>query len=270
MAGTVCAGKKLHNFLADFQNEGVKVMVEKYYRECSLLSELRHPNIVQFLGICFLPGSKIPLLMMEKLDTNLDALLENKPNISLAWRVSVLHDVCQGLVFLHSRNPIIVHRDLTARNVLLDSSMKAKIADLGNSRITDLRQGQLAQAMTKGIPGTLVYMPPEAISRYYGPPLDIFSFGHLTLFTVLQVFPKDLLPAKYPGRWWGYYTRTELERRAKYIMKLEEKFEGNHAMVNLIRGCLSNEPDKRPTANKLLISLAVMEAGYRPFKDMTR
>ena len=73
--------------------------------------------------------------------------------------------------------------------------MTAKIADLGNSRTATIRPGQLAQTMTQSIPGTLVYicMPPEAQApQQYGPPLDMFSFGHLPLFAAIQVFPKDL------------------------------------------------------------------------------
>jgi serine/threonine protein kinase len=187
MAGLVCAGKTMYDALIDPRNQGTQNMVEKYYKECSLLSELRHPHIVQFLGICFFPESRLPVLVMERLHTSLDDLLEQYPDISLHVKLSILHDVTKGLVFLHTRNPVIVHRDLTARNVLLDAAMTAKIADLGNSRITNLRPGQLAGTMTRGIPGTLVYMPPEASTEHYGPPLDMFSFGHLCLFTATQV-----------------------------------------------------------------------------------
>jgi serine/threonine protein kinase len=53
----------------------------------------------------------------------------------------------------------------------------------------NLQPGQLARTLSQ-LPGTLVYMPPEALSSSsrYGPSLDIFSFGHLALFTLLQVF----------------------------------------------------------------------------------
>ena len=187
MAGLVCAGKKMYDALVDPRNQGTENMVERYYKECSLLAELRHPHIVQFLGICFFPDSRLPVLVMERLHTSLDDLLEQYPDIPLHVKLSILHDVTKGLVFLHTRSPVVVHRDLTARNVLLDAAMTAKIADLGNSRITNLRPGQLAQTMTKGIPGTLVYMPPEASTDHYGPPLDMFSFGHLSLFAAIQV-----------------------------------------------------------------------------------
>jgi len=59
---------------------------------------------------------------------------------------------------------------------------------VGNARIVNLRPGQLARSLAR-IPGTVVYMPPEAFDKgsRYGPRLDIFSFGHLALFTLTQV-----------------------------------------------------------------------------------
>ena len=83
-------------------------------------------------------------------------------------------------VEVHAHDPQIIHRDLTAKNVLLTSSLVAKITDLGNSRIVTLQPGQLARTLSR-LPGTLAYMPPEALSSSarYGPSLDIFSFGHL-------------------------------------------------------------------------------------------
>ena len=152
------------------------------------MSDLRHPNITLFLGVCFLPNCQLPVLVMERLDGSLDDLLETVPNIPLTLKQSMLEDIVRGLLYLHQHNLQIVHRDLTAKNVLLTSSFVAKITDFGNSRIVNLQPGQLAQTMSR-LPGTPLYMPPEAlsISSRYGPSLDIFSFGHLALFTLLQV-----------------------------------------------------------------------------------
>ena len=152
------------------------------------MSNLRHPNITQFMGVCFLPDCQLPVLVMEKLDGNLDDLLETVPNIPLVLKRSMLEDVARGLQYLHQRNPKIIHRDLTAKNVLLTSSFVAKITDLGNSRIVNLQPGRLAQTLSR-LPGTPFYMPPEAFSEtaHYGPSLDIFSYGHLALFTLNEV-----------------------------------------------------------------------------------
>ena len=184
----ICAGKRIHEALLDVENEGVPEMIHKYQQECQLMSSLRHPNITQFLGICFLPGTQLPLLVMELLETSLDDLLEHMPNLPLSLKRSVLENVASGLLYLHNRNPPVIHRDLTSKNVLLTSSLVAKITDMGNSRIADMRSGQMVRTLS-ALPGTLVYMPPEALDNRhrYGASLDIFSFGHLALFTITQV-----------------------------------------------------------------------------------
>ena len=125
---------------------------------------------------------------MERLERNLDDLLEKVPNISLALKCSILIDVGMGLLYLHTHDPQIIHRDLTAKNVRLTQSLVAKITDFGNSRIVNQQPGQLAQTLSQ-LPGTLVYMPPEALTAdpHYDYSLDVFSFGHLSLFVVLQV-----------------------------------------------------------------------------------
>ena len=186
--GLICAGKKIHEILLDTENVGIQEIIEKYVQECQLMSNLRHPNITLFMGVCFVPNCQLPVLLMERLDGSLDDLLETIPNIPLAVKQSMLEDVAKGLLYLHKHRSQIVHRDLTAKNVLLTSSFVAKITDFGNSRIVNFQPGQIAKTLTK-LPGTLVYMPPEALSAtaHYDPSLDVFSFGHLALFTLTQV-----------------------------------------------------------------------------------
>ena len=152
------------------------------------MSDLRHPNITLFLGIRFLPNCQLPVLLTERLDGNLEDILETVPNIPLPLKWSILEDISRGLLYLHKHITQIIHRDLTAKNVLLTSYFVAKITDLGNSRIVNLQHSQLARTLSR-LPGTLVYMPPEALSASsrYGPSLDVFSFGHLALFTLIQV-----------------------------------------------------------------------------------
>ena len=139
--GVVCAGKKIHETL--LERGANPNIAERYIEECQLMSDLRHPHIVQFLGICFLPPSRLPVLVMEKLHTSLDDLLERHTrhpplltmaDIPLSLKKSMLLDIVNGLVFLHHHVPTpVIHRDLTAKNVLLNSLMVAKISDLGNS-----------------------------------------------------------------------------------------------------------------------------------------
>ena len=102
-------------------------------------------------------------MVMERLDGSLDDLLETVSDIPLVLKHSMLKDVARGLHYLHKHTPQIIHRDLTAKNVLLTSSLVAKVTDLGNSRIVNLQPDQLARTLSR-LPGTLVYMPPEALS----------------------------------------------------------------------------------------------------------
>ena len=94
--------------------------------------------------MCAHPKTELPVLVMECLPLCLDGLLENTRDITLAVKRSILCDVARGLTYLHSKTPPIIHRDFTAKNVLLNSSMVAKIADLGVARILNLRPGQMA------------------------------------------------------------------------------------------------------------------------------
>ena len=201
VGGVVCAGKKIHESLIEQGNLGADNIASKYEVECQLMSDLRHPHLVQFLGVCFLPDSTQPVLVMERLLTNLDELLEHNPDIPLSLKRSILADVARGLVYLHSRSPPVIHRDLSAKNVLLTAAMVAKITDLGNARIVSFQRGQLACTLSR-IPGTLHYMPPEALhtTSKYGPSLDSFSFGHLSLYTITQVSGRVYSLVSQPGQ----------------------------------------------------------------------
>lgn len=260
--GVICAGKTIYEELVHHDNQGAQNIVDMYLRECNVLSQLRHPHIVQFLGVCFLPESQLPVLVMEWLQSNLDDLLETTSNIPLPTKLSILHDVSKGLVYLHKHDPIIIHRDLTARNILLNSAMTAKIADMGNSRLVNIPPGRLALTMTPGTPGTMVYMPPEAfgLKPSYGPSLDVFSFGQLALFTAIQVFPQDLLAPSYSDPVTGTIKgRTELERRGQYINMLHVALGSDHSLVALIEACLQYEPVRRPTAVQAMERLGEMK-----------
>lgn len=193
---------------------------------------------------------------MEKLDCCLHTMLENSLTITMAVKHSILRDVACGLVYLHSHDPSVIHRDLTARNILLTSRMVAKITDLGVARIIDLKQGRMMKTMTNA-PGNVVYMPPEAMEAgcKYDTSMDVFSFGNVSLFTLTQTFP-ELLAATYPHpKKDKVVGRTEIERRGKCFGMLKEMLGDKHSLVNLVTKCLQNKPNSRPTAQEILQKL---------------
>jgi len=100
---------------------------------------LRHPNIVRFLGIYHAPDARVPSLVMERLHCSLNSLLENNSVVPLGTKLSIINDVALGLRYLHTRNPPIIHRDLSSNNVLLSKGMEGKIGDLGTARLVDPR-----------------------------------------------------------------------------------------------------------------------------------
>ena len=250
--GAVCAAKKIHDFFQDARRappEWIERASREFVRECQLMSTLRHPHIVQFLGVCFLAGSRMPALVMEKLLTSLHDVLDPEPPpptkayFPLSLKRSVLHDVASGLAFLHSHRPPIIHRDLSARNVLLNAGMTAKIADLGMARIVPALR---AATMTKA-PGASIYMPPEALEdeSRYDVTIDIFSLGVVAIFLLSQTFPKPLA-ATYTNARRMLVARTELERRGNYMQQILSQLREAHPLVQMIQRCLSNFPEERP------------------------
>ena len=259
ISGARCAAKKIHDFFQDpphpskMPHEGIEMASREFVGVFQLMSTLRHPHIVQFLGLCILQGSRLPTLVMEKLLISLHEVLDPEPEpptksfVPLSLKCSILHNVASGLAFLHSRTPAIVHHNLSARNVLLTEGMVAKIADSGMARIVPS-----AATMTKA-PSASIYMPPEAledISRY-DVTIDIFSIGVLAIFTLSQTFPKPLTAA-YMDSGRRMVGRTELERRGVYVQQIQRQLREGHPLIKLIQCCLNNLPQDRPTVEAVL------------------
>ena len=262
--GATCVVKKLHEALLPPPTEahGADRMAATFVAECRLMSTVRHPHIVQFLGVCLLPGSRLPALIMEKLLIDLHNFLENNSAIPLSMKHSILLGVSKGLTYLHTRSPAIIHRDLSARNVLLNSAMVAKIADLGNSRI-NVRPSQL-MTMTKN-PGNMWYMPPEAQddASKYNTSIDVFSFGNLALFTLTQKFPKVLAASHTDPNTGRVSARLEVERRSESFEQVYHELGREHPLVRLTEQCLHNLPSRRPPIGEVLERLEAVGDSVR-------
>ena len=232
-------------------------MMAKFEKECHLLSNLRHPYIVQFLGVYIEKASGAPVIVMEYLPTSLAACVQTRPNIPRYLQISMLHNVALGLAYLHGHSPPIIHRDLTANNVLLTSNMVAKIADLGVARMLDLtpkRAMQLTQA-----PGTAAYMPPEALAQNpsYNTKIDCFSFGVLVLHLVSQMWPIPTEPVKVSGS--GKLTPvSEFERRRQQI----DLMGADHCLYKLTSECLQNDSSQRPETSQIVVTLEALQSKF--------
>ena len=280
------AAKKMNDIFQDrseVPEDEILRVSSQFVRECQLMSTLRHPNVVQFLGVCFFPGSR---LVMERLLTSLHDLLdpETPPPpgaprplsfFTMDLKCSVLYGVASGLAYLHEQSPPIIHRDLSARNILVNSRMVAKLADLGVARIVPRMRA--AATMTKG-PGASVYMPPEAVApaasnkdrSKYDASIDVFSLGVVAIFTIGGTFPCDPEAQAYLDEESGLLVaRTELQRRSVYMRDVNAQLcacgqlRGDHPLIQLIQQCLHNGPHKRPSIGEVLRLLEEARAGVR-------
>ena len=246
--GSVCAAKEVHSILIQLTQmapEERRRLQDSFQRECDHCSNLNHPNIVHFVGIYHPPQQLFPVMIMELMDESLTTYAE-KPNISFDTRVSILHDVAKGLDYLHSRNPPVIHRDLSPNNILLKHLLPvAKIADLGVAKILNF-DSKISKSYQTKVPGTLDFMPPEALEDkpQYDTSLDVFSYGGIILHTVNGKWPTPTPLAKFDPVTRQVRGFSEVERRQEHL----DKMRGEAEMLRpLVEACLDNDPVKRPS-----------------------
>ena len=247
--GSLCAAKEIHSLLIEIGSPADRrSLQEKFARECDHCSKLNHPNIVHFIGIYHPPQPSpqqlFPVMIMELMDESLTDYA--KPNVSFMNRISILHDVAEGLNYLHSRNPPVIHRDLSPNNILLKHlpiCSVAKIADLGVARMINVDGKISSQYLTK-VPGTVDFMPPEAFpdKANYDTSLDVFSYGGIILHTINGEWPTPTKSTDYDRVKCRVIGFNEVERRQKHLDKMTEEAD---ALKPLVKSCLDYDPAKR-------------------------
>ena len=223
------AVKELHEGINSPHN------IEKVRREMRLLAEVRHPNLVQFIGAVF--DRSPPLIVTELLDMNLrQAYQQNR--LGPGDRLSIFTDVARALDYLHQRYEPIIHRDVSAPNVLLqrmpNNHWKGKVSDLGSANFL-----QSAQTMGEG---AIVYSPPEVIPQPFDldtEPLpqtvkiDVYSYGIVVCEVTTSRFP------------------SQENYRAMF-----QQVQRDHPQVyKLIVQCIKRDPSDRPSMAEVLVEL---------------
>ncbi|KAG6405089.1 hypothetical protein SASPL_132671 [Salvia splendens] len=187
--GTVIAVKQLSSKSRQGNRE--------FLNEIGMISCLQHPNLVKLYGCC-IEGDQL-LVVYEYMKNNSLAhvLFESngRSQIMLNWptRFKICVGIAKGLAFLHDESRLkIVHRDIKATNVLLDSDLNPKISDFGLAR---LNEDEKTHISTK-VAGTIGYMAPEyALWGYLTDKADVYSFGVVLLEIVSGKSNNNYMPS---------------------------------------------------------------------------
>ncbi|CAA3011448.1 calcium calmodulin-regulated receptor-like kinase 1 [Olea europaea subsp. europaea] len=149
---------------------------KEFQTEVMLLGRLHHRNLVNLVGYCA-ERNKHMLIYVFMTRGSLASHLYNENLEPLNWenRVQVALDVSRGLEYLHDGAvPPVIHRDIKSSNILLDQSMRARVADFGLSR------EEMVNKHASNIRGTFGYLDPEYIStRSFTKKSDVYSYGVL-------------------------------------------------------------------------------------------
>ena len=226
--GLRVAVKSLHNIIISDYN------LELFSREMNIASQVRHPNLVQFIGAIKV-GT--PLILTELMSTSLHKVLQEK-RLTRQQILSIAQDIALGLNYLHLFEPRpIIHRDVSSPNVLLEPSVneagyKAKVADYGTAKL--LQGTRTGTAM----PGNPAYAAPEARDPdQHSPAMDVYSYSVLLMEMTLCTPPE--------------MTSADRKQQSHRVVLWSP-------MKSLIQSGLNNSQD-RPTMAQVMESLKKMK-----------
>jgi len=219
-------------------------------KEFGILKRVRHPNIVQFLG-AIEPANRgqPPSLVMEALECSLSDLLHSTIDVvnrlTIREWFDVAIDITRGLAHLHAIG--IMHRDLKSDNVLIDEIMRAKVSDLGTAAV-------VAHSMSTNLVSPN-YLAPERHrgDTRYTSKADVYSLG----VTMLEMATGEA---------------ADINRRRSHLVSATRSFEDrgddssmslSRSLTSLIRRCVSEEADQRPSSPEALAELERIKEAWR-------
>ncbi|GAY42177.1 hypothetical protein CUMW_064780, partial [Citrus unshiu] len=242
--GTEIAAKTIRSSIAS--NPRVR---NSFMKELGLWQKLRHPNIVQFLGV--LKHSERLIFLTEYLrNGSLHDILKKKGKLDPPTAVAYALDIARGMNYLHHHRPhAIIHRDLTPSNVLQDEAGHLKVTDFGLSKIAQ-EKDSYSYKMTGG---TDRYMAPEVYRREsYGKSVDVFSFA-LIVHEMFQGGPSNRADTAVQVA----------DRRAYEDSRPALSSLYPEPIKALLRECWHKNPDRRPTFEEIIFRLEAIQESFQ-------
>jgi serine/threonine protein kinase len=190
MCSLVCVVQSLHILMnpsvygLPHDSPGIDDAVGELLQETRLLASLRHSNIVQLRGIVMEPDD-MWLVTEFANGGSLEAwLAKHDAGVTLAELLNLFMSVMRALVYLHSRTPAVVHRDVKPANLLVFETFGGgvlwKLGDVGIAKVLQ----SSARARTQA--GTPMYMAMDVLAGPYDGKVDVFSLGIMTAELIVQ------------------------------------------------------------------------------------
>lgn len=240
----------------------------EFLAELKVLTHVHHLNLVRLIGFC-VEGSLF--LVYEYIENgNLSQHLRGSGREPLTWstRVQIALDSARGLEYIHEHTvPVYIHRDIKPANILIDKNFRAKVADFGLTKLTEVGSTSLP---TGRLVGTFGYMPPEYAQ--YGdvsPKVDVYAFG-VVLYELISA--KDAIVkstgsgADSKGLVALFEEAFNNPNRSENLQTLVDPrlvdypLESVVKLTELARACTHETPQIRPTMRSIVVALMTLSS----------